>query len=121
MEGRVTPRVKKLMFNKLLVTAEVLSSSIILTKDDNTTKTIKEVQTVVLTGPFCSQEGGSGIEVGDRVVLDPLHLKATQVAINKHTGEYVAYGSKVDKEDIDMYLLINDRDVVAILEDEKLI
>jgi len=113
---RVEPKIKKLMFNKILVTADVLSSKIILSKDDNNTNTIKEVQTVVAVGPFCSQEGGSGIKVGDRVVLDPQHLKATTVAINKHTGEYVDYGSKVTKEEIDLYLLINDRDVVMVIE-----
>ena len=117
MEERVKPRIKKVMFNKLLVTADKVESKIILTKDDNNTTTLKEVQTVVAAGPFCSAEGGSGIKSGDKVVLDPVHLKATTVAINKHTGEYVSYGSKVDKEEIEFYLLINDRDVVLVLED----
>ena len=116
MEGRVEPKIKRLLFNKILVTADMLSSTIILSKDDKNTNTIKEVQTVVAVGPFCANEGGSNIQIGDRVVLDPIHLKATTVAINKHTGEYVDYGSKVNKEDIDLYLLINDRDVVMVIE-----
>lgn len=104
------------MFNKLLVTADKVETKIILSKDDNNTTTIQEVQTVVATGPFCQMENGSGIEVGDKVVLDPAHLKAQTVAINKHTGEYVPYGAKISPEEMDFYLLINDRDVVLVLE-----
>ncbi len=121
MEGRVTPKIKRIMFNKLLVTAEEIESKIILSSDDASTVKLKEVQKVVQAGPFCSQEGGSGINVGDRVVLDPTHLRAMTVAVNKHTGEFVPRNITIDKADIDLYLLINDRDVVAILEDEKLI
>lgn len=116
----VKPKVKAVMFNKLLVTAEQPATKIILSKDDANTRTLKEVQTVVITGPFCSQEGGSGIKVGDKVVIDPAHLKATQVAINKFTGEYVEfsdYETRAKKDEIEFYLLINDRDVVMVLEE----
>lgn len=116
MEGRVTPKIKKIMFNKLLVTAEEVESKIILSKSEDDTARLKEVQTVVLAGPFCEGEGGSGIKAGDKVVLDPVRLKATTVAINKITGEYVPFHTRIEKDLIDIYLLINDRDVTAILE-----
>jgi hypothetical protein len=112
-------KIKKLLFNKLLVTANQPASKIILSKEDNNTRTIKEVQTVVAAGPFCTSEGGSGILVGDKVVLDPIHLKATQIAINKITGEYIEftdYEARLNKDELDFYLLINDRDVIMVIE-----
>lgn len=112
-------KLKKLMFNKLLVTGERVGdkSGLITSLDDAKTTTLKEVQTVVAAGPICSHENGSGIQVGDRVVIDPTHLKAQQIAFNKHTGEYVSYGDKVDKADLEFYYMITDRDVVMVLED----
>lgn len=109
-------KVKKLMFNKVIITGDVLSSSIILSKDDKNTVTLKEVQTVVAVGPVCSHENGSGVAVGDRVVIDPTHLKAQQIAFRKDTGEYVGYGDKYSKEDLEFYYMITDRDIVMILE-----
>ena len=108
-------QVEKLMFNKILITAEQFSSSIILTADDKNTKTLKEVQTVVATGPFANAEG-SNIKVGDKVVIDPSHLKASTYAFRKDTGEYVSYGTNVDKEDLVFLLMITDRDIAMVLK-----
>lgn len=108
-------QVEKLMFNKILITAEQFSSSIILTADDKNTKTLKEVQTVVSTGPFASAEG-SNIKVGDKVVIDPSHLKASTYAFRKDTGEYVPYGANIDKDELEFYLMISDRDIAMVLK-----
>ena len=115
MESRVELQLKGLLFNKLLITANEIESKIILSKDDTSTVRLKEVQTVIKAGPFCTNEGGSGIKEGDKVVLDPYNLKAARYAFNKFTGEYVPNGSTISKEELDFYLLVNDRDVVMVL------
>jgi len=118
MESKGEIKVKAVMFNKLMITTDSVESKIILSPGNNNDKvTLKEVQTVVMAGPFCSQENGSGLKPGDRIVVDPANLRATRYGFNKHTGEYIPYNSKIALEDIDFYLLINDRDVVLVLED----
>lgn len=116
MEELVKPKVKAITFNHLLVTAEKPKLSSLIIPDEKQTQYVNEVQTVVVKGPFVSEE--SQIEVGSKVMLDPTRLKAIRLWFNKFTGELMPQSAKdkeLEEQGID-YMLIHDRDVIAVLE-----
>jgi hypothetical protein len=112
----MTPKIKALTFNHILVTAEKPVTSSLILPDDKGIKFIKEIQTVVKVGPFCAE--GTKIQEGDKVMLDPTRLKALSLYFNKLTGEIMP--SETPVKEIDefgvQYILVHDRDVIAILE-----
>lgn len=118
--SKVTPKIKSIAFDNLLITATKVGSSSILDKSGKKTTHASEVQEVVMKGPFTKVEGGLDVEVGDRVVIDSnKNIVKTVVFIDKATGEYIYFDpSKPEpkEEDVDVYMLLSNRAVVMVLK-----
>jgi hypothetical protein len=111
----------ELSLNHVLVTMEKSTKSNIITNVNGKDHALKDVQTVVKTGPFIKRENGMSFEVGDRVVLDTRKLLAKNslvlmMSFNKETGNYVNINSPEYKEsECDSYFLITDREILMKL------
>lgn len=114
----------KLSFNHILVTKETVLSSLVLSADTRNAArdgVIKDIQTVVKTGPYVKPENGVQIKEGDRVLLDyskvtAKNAKILNICFHKETGEYVEDSSKVEPGDYEEFLLLTDREILMVIE-----
>ena len=114
----------KLSFNHILVTKEMVSSSLVLSMDSRNAAregVIKDIQTVVKVGPFVKPENGVNLKEGDKVLLDyskvtAKNAKILNIVFHKETGEYVEDNSKFKPEETEDYLLLTDREILMVIE-----
>lgn len=118
--SKVTPKIKSIAFDNLLITANKVGSTSILDKSGKKTVHACEVQEVVMKGPFTKVEGGLDVEVGDKVVIDSSkNVVKTTVFIDKVTGDYIYFDPgkpEPKEEDVDVYILLSNRAVTMVLK-----
>jgi co-chaperonin GroES (HSP10) len=115
-ENKTTPVFKSVPFGRLLITANLVTSSsgIILNSKDNAKPMIRDVQKVVSVGLNATEAAGISVKVGDGVLLNTANPRLGQpVFFDKLTGEYAQYAQA--EKDCDMYLLIEAREVLMVL------
>lgn len=114
----------KLSFNHILVTKNMVSSTLVLSADTRNAAregVIKDIQTVVKVGPFVKPENGVNIKEGDKVLLDyskvtAKNAKILNITLHKETGEYVEDLKKFKEGETEDFLLLTDREILMVIE-----